>query len=129
MTETNKRYMLLLNMTGDTTIAWDEADDEAMRAYIEAMMEKGHSFFIIEKSWFGLRETKTPLTHIDDLKDRTVTFEKITTGDASMDSAFQEGLVSVAPAPKRDVETVRRAHTADEVIRNNTVAMRPLRGG
>lgn len=129
MTETNKRYMLLLNMTGDTTVAWDEADDASMRKWIEEMMEKGYSFFIIEKKWLGLRETKTQLTHIDDLKGRTVTFEKITTGDVSMDSAFQAGLVSVAPAPRTDVETVRRAHTVDEVVRNNTVAMRPLRGG
>lgn len=42
-----ERALTMLDRSGDTTITWDETQDDAMEALIEQKMKAGVTFFIL----------------------------------------------------------------------------------
>lgn len=127
---------MLLNQTGDFTLEWDESKSDRMEQWIEAKMKEGYSFFVVERSFFGLRKKKKAISELDDLKERQV---KISDDDMARLAGTDQELFkilsdqTVIPTQNPDkgapMNTVRRARTPREAARTHTVAVRPLAGG
>lgn len=121
-----QRSLTMLNETGDTTIVWDEDQDDAMEAIIAKKMAAGMSFFIVEPRFFGLMPPKrTPLKHPDEARKHRALSIK----DEDLSRFVSDGAGDVAPTPPGEVKTVRRAKTAKEAASAQTVGVKPLKGG
>lgn len=117
------RTMALLNETGDITIGWSEADDATMLPMIEEKLRQGYSFFIVKG------EDEVRLKRVDQIgASRTVIM-----ADKEAERLFAAGKVGLVEKAKGmvrgTVETIRRATSAEDVVKNDTVAMRPFAGG
>jgi hypothetical protein len=119
--------LTLLNGSGDTTIAWDDSEDESMRELIEEKMKEGWSFFIITPRLGGLLPPKKkPLLSMRQLDqdERSIGLD-----GAKLVNLLKSGKVRSVERDKEKIETVARAATADDVIGAKAVAVKPKRGG
>ncbi|HDR9103603.1 TPA: hypothetical protein QDB04_000323 [Burkholderia vietnamiensis] len=116
-----------LNMTGDVTITWDATNEAAVLALIEEKMKAGYSFFILKKVAFGLLGSrKVPAKSMAEVARAGA----VVVDDAGVEAALSAGNVRLADVPKAaTLDTVRRARSAHEVVRHNTVAVRRVVGG
>lgn len=118
------RSVTFLNQSGDITIEWDEDRDDQMRAVIQKKMDEGVTFFIVKE--IDNREWVSKVRDLSEIQE-----SKVRIYDADLEKMFSDnpnGLRiknSTAPA----IDTVERTKTPDEVVKNNSVAVRPLRGG
>ncbi|MBU9200397.1 hypothetical protein KTD31_03390 [Burkholderia multivorans] len=116
-----------LNMTGDVTITWDATNEAAVLALIEEKMKAGYSFFILKKVAFGLLGSRKVQAKS---MAEVARAGSVVVDDAGVEAALAAGKVSLAEVPKTaTLDTVRRAKTAQEVVRHNTVAVRRVVGG
>lgn len=147
MTQKNiQPAITFLNMTGDITISWDASNEAAMLAMVEEKMKQKFTFFILKPRFLAILGKK---------KVRANSIEEIAAAGAVVidDDDFQrleikemmgrlnlhdkdvEAAVATGKAhlTKSDVPVdramVRRAATAEEVVRNQTVAVRRVVGG
>jgi hypothetical protein len=140
--ETFTPAMTLLNSTGDVTITWDEKEEESIYALVEAKMKQGYSFFIMKPRPFGLPgHTKKRVENIDAVKaanhvvvpdDLVQDIVRKTLGDPDVEKVVQGGqatLVSTESSQRGNLDTVRRATSAKEVVKHQTVAIRPVVAG
>lgn len=122
----NARAMTLLNSHGDITLIWEEGQDALMLSTIEKKMAEGVTFFVIEPRLGGIvPPTVSPLAEPSEaLRRRAVSV-------SDPDFAKLVGIEGVAAikTPEKPIKTVRRAKSAQEVVTNETVAVRPARGG
>lgn len=129
-----------LNMSGDVTITWDKANEEAMLALIQQKMDEGYSFFLVKPRLFGLLGSrKVPLRSARDARaaakvvaeDQLVGHAVSRICDAQVEAALQSNVARLVPNAKSggDLEVVRRARSASEVLANQAVALRPVVGG
>jgi hypothetical protein len=131
----------LLNSTGDVTITWDAENEAAILGLIEEKLAAGVSFFIIEpRSLFGIPmpAKKVKATSMEDIalagsvriKDKDVTqLLKTSLGDAAVEKLVESGKAVVQSAAAKNYETTRRANSAEEVLRSNTIAVPRIVGG
>ncbi len=117
------RTMNLLNQTGDITIGWGEGDDVHMLPMIEEKLRQGYSFFIVKG------EDEVRLKRVDQIGD----VRKVVLSDKEAERLFAAGRVGLVEKAKGAVrgvvDTIRRSTTAEEIVRHDTVAMRPMAGG
>lgn len=73
-----QNHMILLNGTGDVTIAWDESQNVSMRE-------------MIEKKCWGLFEKKLKVRSVHDIKGNSITI-----ADDSLAELFNDGRISVS---------------------------------
>ena len=125
LTKTRIRTLAMMDESGHTSFGWDETDDAWVLPMIRAKMEAGYVFWIVRRN--PLREMR--LERVEDLRDS----RHVIIRDDSARELFEGGrigLITDEDGDEADVaETVRRARTAREVVENDTVAHRPLRGG
>lgn len=128
----------LLNQSGDITISWSPENEEAMLALIEQKMKEGYSFFIVKPRVLGLLGNKTVRAKtIKDVKKAgsVVVDDGVLTGatpklyDAAVEQVVVDGKAHLVKPSTSEKETVRRATTSSEVVRAQTVAVRPIVGG
>jgi hypothetical protein len=125
-TERLVRTMSLMDGSGDTTIAWDDDQDDMLREFIAKKMAEGWSFFIVKPRLGGLIAPKrTKLKSIDDLKE---TDRAVSVGDADFRKLLASG-VDLARRPPGALETIKRAESAAEAASASTIAVRPRAGG
>ena len=117
--------MILLNETGDVTIEWSDEHEESMRALIEKKLSEGYSFFILEKRFFGLMETKQKVTDIDQIQKGT----KLLLRDEDAIRLFNDGKVKVKKNRSKELSTSKRSSDVDEILNNDSIAVRPVAGG
>lgn len=120
------RSLTMLNESGDTSIVWDEDQDDEMERIIQRKMDAGVTFYIIEpRAWGLLPPKKTPLI---DVKDA---FEKraLSIKDADLAAFVGEGKGDVVSAPNAPIKTVRRGKTAKEVAGAESVGIKQRKGG
>lgn len=130
-----------LNMTGDISLAWDKENEEPMLAMIEAKMKQGYSFFILKPRLLGLGSPKKVLAKSikeirkagkvvadDSILDAAATLRP-KLDDPDLEKAVTDGTAKLVRAESKPKETLRRATSAKEVLRNQTVAVRPIVGG
>ncbi len=118
---TATRVMHLMDESGDTSLGWDPEDDEWVLPMIRRKMEAGYAFWIVKRN--PLREVL--VQRVEELRE---TRHVIIKDDESRD-LFEHGQIGIADTGDTDLEVERRATTAEEVVENETVAHRPLRGG
>ena len=119
-----------LNEFGDMTIRWKEEADERMLSIIQKQIDRGITFWEVEKRAFGLLPSKkTEIKSIHDIKDKRV----LSLRDEDFERLFVEGLAGVAdPSPQQDVSIApsKRLKTARQVVKaTSSIAMKPLAGG
>lgn len=128
-----------LNMSGDVTICWDDSNKDRIRELVTQKMAQGYSFFVLTPRAIPfLPRKKTRLTNprqLDSAVGVVVTDDVVEAivgnlGDTDVEAAVKSGAAVLAPAPAtRSHNTVRRASSVDEVLRQQTLAVRPITGG
>lgn len=138
---TNEASITFLNMTGDITIAWDDTNREQMLALVQEKMAKGYSFFIVQPRFLGLFGTKkVPLESIDQARkagavvvedaEALAMLKKAKLDDSILEQAVADGSAKLVRGGRTShIQTKGRAVTAEEVVRHQTVAVRPIVGG
>lgn len=125
---TDTRCLTMLNESGDTTIEWDESEDDAMRQIIEKKMAAGVAFYIIAKRKPGQKGRvagpKLLKNTEDAMKHRALSIK-----DDDFSKFVLEGKGRAVVTSPEPVQTVRRARTAKDVASNHSVGVRPMRGG
>jgi len=128
-----------LNESGDITITWDKQNEEAMLALIEQKRKEGYTFFILKPRFGGLfGNKKVEVESIEQARqagsvvanDALAKTVSMNLGDTAVSAAVAAGHAEVVPlAKERSFQTAGVARTAQEVVRNQTLATRPIVGG
>ena len=128
-----------LNMTGDITITWDEANAEKIKALVKKKMSEGYTFFSMRKVVVDSVQArrKVGAKGVDTLTNLVIDDELFDTMVREMDDrdlaeSLKVGDVSLAKRRGKGTEltTVARARNADEVLAaKQSVAVRPIAGG
>ena len=116
------RSIMWLNETGDITLSWSKDRDEIMKKIIQQKMDEGYSFFIVKRGMVNTSYTK--VDSVDQIKKCNINMT-----DKEAELMIAGDGVALSSLAAGTVETIGRAKTADEVVKKNTVAVRPLRGG
>lgn len=121
--------MTIFNGRGDLTIAWDEADDEAVTAMIEKKMAEGYTFFILEPRLGGMAApAKIPLKRVSDALHQRAVALRLSDGDREIAGLIESGKAEPVATPSA-IRTKRKATSAKEAAASETVGVRPKRGG
>lgn len=119
---TRIRVMDLMDGGGHTSFGWDADDDEWVIPMIRQKMQQGFVFWIVKRN--PLREIR--LERAEDVGNT----RHVIIRDEAARTLFEQGRIGlVTTEPEENVQTVRRASTAEEVAANDTVAHRRLRSG
>ena len=127
-----------LNMSGDVTISWTKENRVHVHELVKRKMAEGYSFFILQPRMLSLLgNKKVRLTHESQLDkavgvvvpDEAVNAIVSGLGDPDLEEAVKKGQARLAQAPKGNKNTIRRAASAEEVLANQSVAVRPIVGG
>lgn len=129
-----------LNMSGDVTITWDPANEEAMLALIQKKMDEGYRFFLVKPRFFGLLgNRKVPLKSAEEAREAgKVSADDALVGhavsricDPEVEQALRESKARLVEDTKTrsTLATVRVAQSASEVLKNQSVAVRAVVGG
>jgi len=130
-----------LNLTGDITITWDSANESTMLGLIEQKMKEGFSFFVLKPRALAiLGKKKVRAESIGDVARAgsalipDCEFHRMMAKLELHDSAVQTVVAAGQASLTRPIitlagDTVKRAQSAAEVLRNQTVAVRPVVGG
>ncbi len=116
--------LTMLNQKGDTTIYWSPDRDDEMEAIIEKKMAAGCSFFIIDQR-FGHRQKLTEASEASKHRMLAIPDEDFRNfvGDG------EPGTAVAVPTPAKAAKTIRKAKTAKEVAKSESVGVMPRRGG
>jgi len=117
--------MILLNEAGDVTIIWSEEHEEHMKLLIEKKLKEGYSFFLVKTIAFGLIKKAVKVTSIDEI----TTGSKLILRDEDAIKLFEAGHINIEKHEKRKLEAGKRLNNADEILKNDTVAIRPIASG
>lgn len=127
-----------LNMSGDVTVTWTKENEQHIKELVERKMKEGYSFFVLKPrmlSIMGNKKVKLEDPQMLDGAVGVVVPDKVLEsfvdrlGDADVGQAVHGGKAVLAKAPKGDHETVKRATCAQEVVRSQSVAVRPIVAG
>lgn len=132
-----------LNGTGDITITWDEHNKDAVLAMVRKKMQQGYSFFTVKPMpLLPFIKYKSRVTSPSDLRNTNnvvlaspneEAILKRLLDDEDVADAFKNGKVY---STGRSAESfgqastlTRRVTRAEEVLTQQTVAVRPIAGG
>lgn len=127
-----------LNMTGDITITWDDSNKEKVLALIRKKMSDGYNFFTTKRvPIVGIeRKVRVSNKNIDSIEKLVIPdneFDKLVAGmnDAEVAALVHSGEARMAKRSddKRSREAVKRIDKAEEVLENQSLAVRPIVGG
>ena len=132
--------MTLLNSSGDITVEWDDEDEPSMLALIEKKMKDGYRFFILKPRKVLPGDKKVEVKSIAEVKTAGYVIApnkllkdafKSQLGDTDVEQAVAAGHARLAtPESKgKSVDSVRPAKSAQDVVRNQSMAVRPVMGG
>ncbi|MNR71855.1 hypothetical protein D3C71_25330 [compost metagenome] len=139
--------LTFLDMSGDVTISWTPDSEDAILSLVEAKMKQGYSFFILEPRKLGfipLPAKKVPVTSIAQARvagrvsmpeedvnrgvNRMLANAKV--DDPEVGRLLASGQAQLAQVgEKQPLNTVSRATTPQQVVRHQTVGVRPIWGG
>lgn len=116
------RTMALLNEHGDVTIGWSAENDEMMKEIVAKKLKEGYTFFVVNTAGQEVR-----LKSADQIGDA----RKIVLTDKDAEELLRKGKIGLVTRERAagDYEAVGRARTPEEVVSNDTLAVRPMRGG
>lgn len=146
MTQSTEFYSLtLLNSTGDITLTWENSEDAEIKAMIQAKIDAGYCFFVLEprvsflKVLGNKRKTIRDVSEIktrevvmktnETVKASTVLKDTFKIGDGDSDKLFKLGKIGIANVPESTYNTVRKTKDANEIMKNHTVATPKISAG
>lgn len=147
MTETTEFYSTtLLNSTGDITLTWENGEDAEIKKMIQDKIDAGYCFFILEPRVSFLKalgSKKKTIRNISEIKGREVIMktdtntsgakvllgETLNLGDEASENLFKAGRIGIANVPESSYNTVRKAKTANEVMKSHTIATPRIAAG
>lgn len=127
-----------LNMTGDITITWDDTNKEKMLELIRKKMADGYNFFTTKRvPIIGVeRKVRVSKKNIEDISSIVIPdneFDKLVAGmnDAEVASIVQSGEARMAKRKddRGSREALRRLSKPEDVVREQSLAVRPIAGG
>jgi len=121
---TDVRELTMLNERGDTTIQWQEENDDEMTALIQKKMDAGVTFFILPK-----RKNAKPKKLTEAADARKYRALNIPDADFSKFVLEGKGTAVARVEPALSDQQVKRAKSAREVATGRSVGVKPLRGG
>lgn len=135
--------MTLINTTGDVTLTWEDSQNKKMKEIVQAKLDEGYAFFIMEprfKFLDFLGKKKVHITDVSQIKSNSVTmeteedaqkilFQKVKLGDNKAEEAFIGGIVSIANVPENNYSTSKMTKNVDEIIRSHTIATPKIAAG
>lgn len=120
------RAVTILNDAGDQTIVWTEDRDDQMVEIIRKKMAEGVAFFIVEPRFFGLLPSKkTVLADPDEARKHRA----LAIRDEDFAKFVGEGSGDVVKTPDKAVTTLRRAESAEDAAKSQSVGVKPMKGG
>lgn len=138
-TEQTKPSITFMNSTGDITISWEKDKETEMLALVQAKIDQGYTFFLLKPRAGGLLGTKkVPAESIEQIRaagcfvapDALAKSVVMNLGDDAVSKAVQSGNAHVTAIGKNtSMESVGTSRNAQEVVRSNSVAVRPISGG
>lgn len=112
------RSMMIMNGSGHSSFGWDAADDEWVLPMIRKKIAEGWIFRHVTAG------TMTVLERVEDIGDsRLIAIE-----DRDARELFEKGKIGIVNETS-DLQAGGRIRSAEEVVRSDTLAHRPLRGG
>jgi hypothetical protein len=131
-----------LNMTGDITISWDASNADAILALVEEKMKKENvTFFIIKPRFLSfLGKKKVAATSIKQIAEAGATvvadedfhrmMGRLKLHDQALEAAVAAGKAHLTRSDVPvDRAAIRPAKSAQEVLQNQTIAVRRVVGG
>lgn len=127
-----------LNLTGDITITWDEQNREKILEMVRKKMDEGYHFFTTKKVpllrlYREVKVTEKNLEGIDKLIISDADFEAWAKSmdDLEVTKAVNEGHahLSKRQSRNRDMDAVKRLTKAEEVLEEQSIAVRQIQGG
>jgi len=144
--ETSQPAITFLNMTGDITVTWDAANEAAILAMVEEKMKQKFTFFILKPRFLSILGKKKVAAKtigeiaaagsvvIDDDDFQRLEIKqmmgRLNLHDKDVEAAVASGKAHLTKSDEPvDRATVRRATSAQEVVRHQSVAVRRVVGG
>ncbi len=137
--DTSERNAItFLNMTGDITITWDDTNKDKILEMIRRKMSDGYVFFTLKRvPLIGVtRKVRVSNKNINDLESVVIPdkeFDKMVAGmdDRDLAATFAKGDAQLAKrqADSRKFEAGRRLEKAEDVLKEQSMAVRPISGG
>lgn len=132
--------LTLLNSSGDVTVTWDDADEAGILALVEKKMKEGYRFFILKPRKVLPGDKKIRAESVEEVKNagHVVIPDKLMKevfksqlGDTDVEQAVAAGHARLATPESKGgtVDSVRRAKSAQDVVKNQSMAVRPVMGG
>lgn len=119
------KTMRLLNKDGDRVLVWDKKDDESMLEFVKKKMSQGYTFFIVDKNIEPGTEIWKPLSKSEDAKST----RRLSMHDPDAKDLVESGKAGVARGSAKEIKTVGVARKAEDVVKNDTVAVAARTGG
>lgn len=113
--------LTMVNSSGDTTITWEEDQDEVMAEILQKKIDAGCSFFIINERTGGRRKLKRPA---EAMKDRHLAIP-----DEDLMKFVSEGKGEIIKTPEKTATVRRKAKTGKEAAKHETIGIQPRAGG
>lgn len=141
LAETRLNSITFLNMSGDITITWDDSDEERKAkviALIRKKMSEGYNFFTTKRvPILGIeRKVRVSKKNIDTLEKLVIPdneFDKLVASIHDRDAAelLSTGDAKLAKRKddKRQREMIQRLDKAEDVAKQQSLAVKPLAGG
>lgn len=118
--------LTMLDRSGDTTIHWTPDRDDEMEAIIAKKMAAGCTFFIIDPR-FGSREKLKDAR--DACRGRTLAIPDADFAAFVSSMEAPAGSAEVVSTPAAPAKVTRRARTAKEVAKSESIGVAPRGGG
>jgi hypothetical protein len=127
-----------MNMSGDITLTWDEQNREKILEMVRKKMAEGFTFFTTRKIPLlrMYREVKVTEKNLDKLESLIISdedFERFTKAmdDVDVASAVRDGHahLSKRQSKNRTMDAIKRLSKAEDVMEEQSLAVRPLAGG
>lgn len=127
MNNTQKNSITFLDDTGDTTIMWDEKTNPQMEKIIRQKIEEGFTFFIVEPRILPFLPPKKVKATLEDIKESGMVVVK----DEDIHKLFTKGDVQIEHHKDDAVKTITKkvSRVASEIVSNQSIALRPVKGG
>lgn len=139
--ESNQPAITFLNMTGDITVSWDASNEAAMLALVEEKMKEKYTFFILKPRFLSiLGKKKVKANSIQEIADAGAVvvdddefrriMGRLQLHDNAVEQAVASGKAHLTKSDEPvDRSAIRPACTAEEVVKNQTIAVRRVVGG
>jgi hypothetical protein len=114
------RALTMLNEAGDTTISWTEDLDDRMEEIIRKKMDEGCTFFIIAE-----RGVRSKLAEAADIRKHRA----LAIPDEDLRKFVEIGAAVAESTPDEPVRNSRVSRDAKEVAKNQSVGVKPRKGG